>query len=73
MSEETSNPQEEGSEDAALAQAGEPQEESEALEARPDEGAPSPEELDAREERFTRPRKPMGPTREVEETVPEEP
>jgi len=31
----------------------------------------SPEELDAREERFTGPRKPMGPTEERADDVPE--
>ena len=38
-----------------------------------EEGAPTPEELDAREEAFTGPRKPMGPVESVNpETVPEE-
>ncbi|CCK31818.1 hypothetical protein BN159_7439 [Streptomyces davaonensis JCM 4913] len=35
---------------------------------------PTAEQLDRREERFTRPRKPMGPTQgQAPETVPEEP
>ncbi len=39
-----------------------------------DEEQPSPEDLDAREEKFTGPRKPMGPTAEedVPQTMPEE-
>lgn len=40
-----------------------------------EEAGPSPEDLDAREENFTAPRKAMGPTGredEVPETVPEE-
>ncbi|MET9886508.1 hypothetical protein ABZZ20_25895 [Streptomyces sp. NPDC006430] len=37
------------------------------------EGTPTPEELDAREDRFSRRRKPMGPTRDqVPETIPQE-
>jgi len=70
MSDGTDRPKGEHAQDAALAHAGEPQRSSEA---RADERAPSREELDAREERVTRPRKPMGPTNEVEQTLPEEP
>ncbi|MBA2308087.1 MAG: hypothetical protein H0W01_02020 [Pseudonocardiales bacterium] len=73
MSDGTDRPKSEHAQDAALAHAGEPQRSSEAREARADEQAPSREELDAREERVTRPRKPMGPTNEVEQTLPEEP
>jgi len=36
-----------------------------------EEAGVSPEELDAREERFTGPRKPMGPTEERADDVPE--
>lgn len=73
MSPEISHPGQAGAEDAALAQAGEPSEPSEALEETPD-GTPTPEELDARNEHFNRPRKPMGPTPgQVPETIPEEP
>jgi hypothetical protein len=60
-------------EDAAVAQAGEPHGSSESMELTPDEGTPTPAELDAREEDFTGPRKPMGPTEEIPETTPEEP
>lgn len=60
--------------DAALAQAGEPHGTSEAQAASIDEATPTPEELDAREERLaTSPRKPMGPLPQVEQTIPEEP
>jgi hypothetical protein len=59
-----------GAEDAALASAGAPSEEAE--EAREEVSSPTPEELDAREENFARPRKPMGPTQEVAETIPDE-
>jgi hypothetical protein len=65
-----------GSEDAALAQAGGPHGSTEAREEAVREEvareAPTPEELDAREEHFTGPRKPMGPTEDVDETTPEE-
>jgi hypothetical protein len=60
-------------ENAAVASAGEPtgpQEETRELSAK--EGV-SPEDLDRREERFTRPRKEMGPTTDYRaETTPEE-
>ena len=59
-------------EDAALAQAGEPHGSSDERAEAFDEGAPTPEELDAREENFSRPRKTMGPGQEVPETIPGE-
>ena len=61
--------------DAAVASAGEPHgsvdSERPQAESRSAD-RPSAEELDAREEHFTRPRKAMGPTTEIPETVPEE-
>lgn len=63
-------------EDAAVAQAGEPHGAAETRELTKDDGAPSPADLDAREENFTGPRKPMGPPPEgdpVPETTPQEP
>jgi hypothetical protein len=61
---------------AAVASAGEPSEslDTRTLTAAAAEEGVSPEELDAREERFTGPRKPMGPSRravDVPETSPE--
>jgi hypothetical protein len=62
-------------ENAAVASAGEPSETQETQETRDlsaEEGV-SPEELDEREQRFTRPRKEMGPTTDYRaETTPEE-
>jgi hypothetical protein len=62
-------------ENAAVASAGEPtgpQEETRDLSA--EEVGVSPEELDEREQRFTRPRKEMGPTTDYRaETTPETP
>jgi len=70
MSVDRSSQDNPGAEDAALASAGEPHTEEEAKEEiRP----PTPEELDAREENFAGPRKPMGPTQDAAETIPEEP
>ena len=65
-------------EDASVAQAGPAEKLPEPGEPRPQGEAegrtPTPEQLDRREERFTRPRKPMGPTEgRAPETVPEEP
>ncbi|MFN2477732.1 MAG: hypothetical protein ABR615_00950 [Pseudonocardiaceae bacterium] len=73
MSNQISHPDHEGAEDAALAHAGEPSKPSEAHELTADEGTPTPEELDARNEHFSGPRKPMGPTSgQVPETIPVE-
>ena len=60
-------------ENAAVASAGEPSEpQEETRELSAEEGV-SPEDLDRREERFTRPRKEMGPTTDYRaETIPEE-
>lgn len=61
---------------ANVGQAGEPHGRVDTRDASRDQGdGPSPEELDAREENFTGPRKPMGPADEgddVPETTPEE-
>lgn len=72
MSEDRRSQDSPGAEDAALASAGEPHSE-EAEEPREEIRSPTPEELDAREENFARPRKPMGPTQDAAETIPEEP
>ncbi|CAL9663061.1 hypothetical protein SUDANB108_07105 [Streptomyces sp. enrichment culture] len=66
-------------EDAALGHAGEaqslPQGEPRALDESADQPEkPTPHQLDARERRFTGPRKPMGPAQgQAPESVPEEP
>ena len=60
-------------EDASLASAGEPHRESEAQAGGIEDAAPIAEELDRRERRLTRPRKPMGPSSGVEPTTPDEP
>ena len=62
----------EGAEEAAVAFGGEPQEVPDGFTS--DAETPSAQELDAREERFTGPRKPMGPEEEegVPPTVPDE-
>jgi hypothetical protein len=73
MSNPTSHPNHGGAEDAALAHAGEPSEPSEAHALTAEESTPTPEELDARNEHFSGPRKPMGPTAgQVPETIPGE-
>lgn len=61
--------------DAALADAGEPDGSTDTRDVTRDANVgPSPQELDEREERFARPRKPMGPeeAEQVPETTPEE-
>lgn len=73
MSDETGRSEQENAQDAALARAGEPHGTSEARAESIDE-TPTREELDAREERLaSSPRKPMGPSHQVEQTTPEEP
>lgn len=60
-------------EEASAAYAGEPASASDAAFADDVADAPTPEDLDARERNFARPRKPMGPVAdEVPETRPEE-
>lgn len=60
-------------ENAGVASAGEPSEPLEPRDLSADEVEVSPEELDEREQRFTRPRKEMGPTTDYRaETTPEE-
>lgn len=65
--------EEEGAQEAAVAYGGEPQEAAEGFIS--DVATPSAEELDTREEHFSGPRKPMGPTEEegVPPTTPDEP
>ena len=61
-------------ENAAVAFAGEPSEPLEPRDLSAEEGGVSPEELDEREQEFTRPRKEMGPTTDYRaETTPETP
>ncbi len=59
---------------AAVGYAGEPTAPAETRELSAEDEGPSPEEFDAREQRFTGPRKPMGPSGDddVPETTPEE-
>lgn len=61
---------------AAVGYAGEPSGSADTRDlAAAEQEGPSPEELDAKEEAFTGPRKPMGPAEEddVPETTPQEP
>jgi hypothetical protein len=61
-------------ENAAVGSAGEPSEPLEVRDLSADEVGVSPEELDEREQEFTRPRKEMGPTTDYRaETTPETP
>ncbi len=61
-------------ENAAVASAGEPSQPLEPRALSAEEVEVSPEELDEREQRFTRPRKEMGPTTDYRaETTPETP
>jgi hypothetical protein len=61
-------------ENAAVASAGEPSGPRETRDLSAEEVGVSPEELDRREQRFTRPRKEMGPTTDYRaETTPETP
>ena len=60
-------------ENAGVASAGEPNEPVQPRDLSAEEVGVSPEELDEREQRFTRPRKEMGPTTDYgAETTPEE-
>jgi hypothetical protein len=75
MWDETDRPEEKEATDASVGYGGEPHGSADTRDVTPEEGAgPTPEELDAREERFTGPRKPMGPEKEAEvpETIPDE-
>ena len=80
MSAETNEPEaneEPGSHgaNASVASAGEPSGSQDTRDLSAEEEGPSPEELDSREENFTGPRKPMGPSDgddDVPETTPEE-
>jgi hypothetical protein len=61
--------------DARVADAGEPHGAQDTRDVVREEGVgPAPEELDEREERFTGPRKPMGPTEQddIPETIPDD-
>lgn len=76
MSEATDRPGHEEATDASVGHAGKPHGSTDTREATREEGAgPAPEDLDTREEQFTGPRKPMGPTverDEIPETTPDE-
>jgi hypothetical protein len=72
MSQDNSGTPMEMAESASVADAGEPQR-SEAGGPQEDVAPPSPQDLDARDEHFSRPRKPMGPVDTANpETVPTE-
>jgi len=60
-------------ESASIAEAGEPQHSDQAGGPQEDEAPPTPQELDERDEAFSRPRKPMGPVESLNpETIPDE-
>jgi hypothetical protein len=72
MSQDNTEMPMEMAESASVADAGEPQR-SEAGGPQEDVAPPSPQDLDARDEQFSRPRKPMGPVDTANpETVPTE-
>jgi hypothetical protein len=72
MSQDNTEMPMEMAESASVADAGEPQR-SEAGGPQEDVAPPSPQDLDARDEQFSRPRKPMGPVDSANpETVPAE-
>jgi hypothetical protein len=72
MSQDSSDMEMEMAESASIAEAGEP-ERDEAGGPQAEEAPPSPQDLDARDEQFTRPRKPMGPVEAGNpETIPTE-
>jgi hypothetical protein len=75
MSDATDRPGQQGV-DASVGHAGEPHGSEDTRDVTREEGVgPAPEDLDAREEEFTGPRKPMGPPGaddDVPETTPEE-
>jgi len=79
MSQDSEGTTVEMAENASVGQAGEPQGldqtgAPQAESAQAEDGTPTPEELDARNEAFSGPRKPMGPVESVNpQTVPEEP
>jgi len=73
MGSDSDRPADDSAETAFVGNAGEPHRAGGAGR-QADEAPPTAEELDAREERFTRPRKPMGPVESsTPETVPDEP
>jgi hypothetical protein len=79
MSQDSEGTTVEMAENASVGQAGEPQGRDQqgaphAESAQAEDATPTPEELDARNEAFSGPRKPMGPVESVNpQTVPEEP
>lgn len=74
MPDEIDDPVQENAQDAALAQAGEPHGSTdETAASRSADTPPSADQLDQREERLTLPRKAMGPSDDVDETIPDEP
>lgn len=79
MSQDSEGTTVEMAENASVGQAGEPQGldqqgAPQAESAQAEDATPTPEELDARNEAFSGPRKPMGPVESVNpQTVPEEP
>jgi hypothetical protein len=73
MTSESDRSADDSAETAFVGDAGEPHRGEESG-PRADQAPPTDEELDAREEHFTRPRKPMGPVQSsTPETVPDEP
>ncbi len=75
MTDARDQPHAEGSAHASVASAGEPHGSSDTRDLAFEAGGPTPEELDAREEKLAGPRKPMGPTDgddDVPETIPED-
>ena len=73
MSTGSEPPADDTAEAAFVGDAGEPQRADQPGVARTEQAPPTPEELDAREERLAAPRKPMGPVQSATpETVPDE-
>jgi hypothetical protein len=73
MSQDSGDPPVEMAESASVGQAGEPQRADRAGGPQEEQAPPTPEELDARDEVFSRPRKPMGPVETGNpETIPDE-
>jgi hypothetical protein len=72
MTDQSTNPGDETAEFASVAQAGEPQRADTPDSRQADRPPPTRQELDEREARVTRPRKPMGPSTGIPESVPDE-
>ena len=72
MTDPSTDPGEEMAEFASVASAGEPQRADDQDGPQADQPPPTRQQLDEREARLTRPRKPMGPSSGIPESVPDE-